>query len=70
MGDGVMRPDPPLITVNDDDTGEIFLICAEVDILARILPENCDALDTPDIKEEETKETGCSGGEVYINLDS
>ncbi len=39
VGDIVVRPDPPRITVNDDDTGEIFLICAEVDILAKMLPD-------------------------------
>lgn len=39
VGDIVVRPDPPRYTVNDDGTGEIFLICAEVDILAKMLPD-------------------------------
>ena len=39
IGDVVVRPDPPRYTVIDDDTGEISLICAEVDILAKMLPD-------------------------------
>lgn len=82
IGDIVVRPDPPRYTITDDDTGEILLICAEVDILAKMLPdvvpitdparllplpENQDAPNTPDKEEEETKETGCSEREVYLN---
>ncbi len=45
-GDIVVRPDPPRYTITDDDTGEILLIAADVDILARILPEECGATET------------------------
>lgn len=39
VGDIVVRPDPPRYTISDDDTGEVLMLCAEVDILAKILPE-------------------------------
>ena len=46
-GQVVVRPDPPRYTITDDLTGEIFLLCAEVDVLAKMLPEDSDVADAP-----------------------
>ena len=67
VGDIVVRPDPPRYTVSDDNTGEIYLICAEVDILAKILPEVDDAADQADKTEEAKEEAGGEGGEVHAD---
>ena len=56
VGDVVVRPDPPRMSVIDDETNEVFLICAEVDILAHILPEKSDDDDTPEEAEKEKGE--------------
>lgn len=55
VGDVVVRPDPPRYTIVDDDTNEVLFICAEVDILAKILPENHNAADQAE-KAENPKE--------------
>lgn len=39
VGDIVVRPEPCRYDIDDADTGEILLFCAEVDVLAKILPE-------------------------------
>ena len=68
VGDVVVRPDPPRMSVIDDETNEVFLICAEVDILAWILPEKSDDDDAPEEAEDEGKEVEDQPeGEVYIN---
>jgi len=56
VGDIVVRPDPPRYIITDDDTGEIFLICAEVDILAKMLPEEPDAANEAEETEGQEKE--------------
>ena len=67
VGDIVVRPDPPRYTVSDDNTGEIYLICAEVDILAKILPEVDDAADQADKTEEAKEGAGVEEGEVHAD---
>ena len=59
IGDIVVRPDPCHYTLKDDDTGEILLICSEIDIMAKILPEIPNATCTQD-EEKEAKEAAGS----------
>jgi len=58
IGDIVVRPDPPRYEVTDDDTNEIYWLCAEVDILAKFVNEESNAISTAEetekVKEEET----------------
>jgi len=44
VGDIVVRPAPPRYIVDDNNTGEMFFICAEADILAKVLPEVSDKI--------------------------
>lgn len=79
VGDIVVRPDPPRIEVSDDDTGEIFLICAEVDVLAKMLPDEPNVLEVNDAPKETDKTEESEGdkeqevakdseeGEVHTN---
>ena len=64
IGDIVVRPDPPRYTITDDNTGEILLICAEVDILAKVLPEESNVTKTNKKAEVEKEEATGKAGEV------
>lgn len=67
IGEIVVRPDPPRYTVTDDDTHEMLLICAEADILAKMLPEVTDAADETEETEETEDETDTQEGKVYAD---
>ncbi len=45
IGDIVVRPDPPRFEVIDDETKELFWLCAEADVLAKILPDRESIID-------------------------
>jgi len=80
IGDIVVRPDPCRYDISDDDTGEIFLICAEVDILAkmlpdreplidpaRLLPEVSDAIGETEKTEDRKEMEGGEEGQVHVD---